>query len=463
MDRRCRARTAPELHVHAVTSTVRLVGRYVANTAATAALHLPRLERHALRATPLNATRSARGQGRADPADREEARRAFNRHATTLVNRVRLAEPRLQRGGRMRCDVREARRERVRAGDGDDRHDACSACWRSATVDYGVGSQNISHHDQNWNARAGRGRGRHRRLHLPPERERQLLAVRRRQPAARREPGVHQVRAGRPAVRRRRSSATTSTRRRSRRTASSSSRRPGRVGERGAHRARDAAPPQLPRLPLLHRLRDRRPRALHRARRSRRRRRRPAARSTTTAVSATSATISDRTDYAGDSDSNGAYCSDINFVDADKLNGPLHTNDAFLVCGTPQFLGDTSTSWTGATASCTATTARRATRSSPTRAAPIYAAAADDAAEQLGDQGGDDRRHRRLPLHGPDADQAQLERHDDREEPVLEADEQRGRARRTAPARCRPTASSTCRTCRRSRPTRTTRTAARTT
>ena len=58
--------------------------------------------------------------------------------------------------------------------------------------------------------------------------------------------------------------------------------------------------------------------------------------------------ISGRTDYTGDSDSSGAYCSDITFVGIDKLNGPMHTNDAFMVCGAPQFLGDTSTSWTGA-------------------------------------------------------------------------------------------------------------------
>jgi hypothetical protein len=41
-------------------------------------------------------------------------------------------------------------------------------------------------------------------------------------------------------------------------------------------------------------------------------------------------------------------CSNIIFVSTDKLNGPMHTNDAFMVCGTPNFLGDTSTSWTGA-------------------------------------------------------------------------------------------------------------------
>ncbi len=52
-----------------------------------------------------------------------------------------------------------------------------------------------------------------------------------------------------------------------------------------------------------------------------------------------------RVDFTGDSDSGGAYCSDITFINTDKLNGPMHTNDAFMVCGNPQFLGDTSTSW----------------------------------------------------------------------------------------------------------------------
>jgi type II secretory pathway pseudopilin PulG len=58
--------------------------------------------------------------------------------------------------------------------------------------------------------------------------------------------------------------------------------------------------------------------------------------------------VNGRVDFTGDSDANGSYCSDITFVGIDKLNGPMHTNDAFMVCGSPQFLGDTSTSWTGA-------------------------------------------------------------------------------------------------------------------
>lgn len=38
-------------------------------------------------------------------------------------------------------------------------------------------------------------------------------------------------------------------------------------------------------------------------------------------------------------------CNEIVFISADTIRGPLHTNDAFKICGTPQFLGKTSTSW----------------------------------------------------------------------------------------------------------------------
>ncbi|MCZ7536378.1 MAG: hypothetical protein M5T61_10990 [Acidimicrobiia bacterium] len=56
--------------------------------------------------------------------------------------------------------------------------------------------------------------------------------------------------------------------------------------------------------------------------------------------------VDDRYDYTGDSDSSGAYCIEINFVSADAINGPLHTNDSFLVCGSPHFNGETSSSQT---------------------------------------------------------------------------------------------------------------------
>ncbi len=38
------------------------------------------------------------------------------------------------------------------------------------------------------------------------------------------------------------------------------------------------------------------------------------------------------------------YCADITFISGDSINGPLHTNDAFLVTGTPRFKGTTTTS-----------------------------------------------------------------------------------------------------------------------
>ncbi|GAA5142671.1 hypothetical protein GCM10023340_06520 [Nocardioides marinquilinus] len=37
-------------------------------------------------------------------------------------------------------------------------------------------------------------------------------------------------------------------------------------------------------------------------------------------------------------------CSDINFVSGDVINGPLHSNDAILMLGSPRFKGTTSTS-----------------------------------------------------------------------------------------------------------------------
>jgi len=39
-------------------------------------------------------------------------------------------------------------------------------------------------------------------------------------------------------------------------------------------------------------------------------------------------------------------CVPITFFSRDTINGPLHTNDALLLCGTPKFNGNTSSSWT---------------------------------------------------------------------------------------------------------------------
>jgi hypothetical protein len=57
--------------------------------------------------------------------------------------------------------------------------------------------------------------------------------------------------------------------------------------------------------------------------------------------------VNGRVDYSGDSDSTGKYCTDINFTSGDVIKGPLHSNDAILVCGSPSFLGHTTTAFTG--------------------------------------------------------------------------------------------------------------------
>ena len=55
------------------------------------------------------------------------------------------------------------------------------------------------------------------------------------------------------------------------------------------------------------------------------------------------------TTYAYASPGRGVGCTEINFITADQVNGPLHTNDSFLVCGAPHFNGNTSTSWNKST------------------------------------------------------------------------------------------------------------------
>ncbi len=57
--------------------------------------------------------------------------------------------------------------------------------------------------------------------------------------------------------------------------------------------------------------------------------------------------VNGRSDYTGDSDSSGAYCTDINFTSGDVIKGPLHSNDAILVCGGPTFSGHTTTAFSG--------------------------------------------------------------------------------------------------------------------
>lgn len=42
--------------------------------------------------------------------------------------------------------------------------------------------------------------------------------------------------------------------------------------------------------------------------------------------------------------SNGQYCDVISFINGEQINGPLHTNDALVVCGSPTFGRNTSDS-----------------------------------------------------------------------------------------------------------------------
>jgi Tfp pilus assembly protein PilX len=46
-------------------------------------------------------------------------------------------------------------------------------------------------------------------------------------------------------------------------------------------------------------------------------------------------------------DGRDSSCVDINFVSGDVINGPLHSNDAMLICGSPTFNGNVTTSYQG--------------------------------------------------------------------------------------------------------------------
>ena len=55
--------------------------------------------------------------------------------------------------------------------------------------------------------------------------------------------------------------------------------------------------------------------------------------------------IAGRVDFSGDTD--GDVCTEITFITQDTINGPLHTNDALRISGSPNFNGPTSTSYDG--------------------------------------------------------------------------------------------------------------------
>ena len=294
--------------------------------------------------------------------------------------------------------------------------------------------------------RAGAARGGHRRLHLPPQRELELLAVQRDEPAARQQPNrVHELGRRRRRPRRRpRSTATASTLPRSASTAASRS--PRRAASATRERTVYATLRRRSFLDYLYftDYRDQGPGAVHRFAVHRCARRRTAAPpSTTTAARARSATST-----AGPTTRATAierpYCTDINFITGRHDQRPAaHERRVPRVRVRPNFNGDTSTSWTGPPAVRTGALRQLHRGNSPTSPTPATRSSLPPlthAAEQLGDQGRDARRPRRVPVHRADAHQAQQRRHDDREAARSRKQTNNSPARRTAPARCRRTA-----------------------
>jgi hypothetical protein len=53
--------------------------------------------------------------------------------------------------------------------------------------------------------------------------------------------------------------------------------------------------------------------------------------------------VDNRVDFGGDTD--GDHCSDIYFGSSDALNGPVHSNDAIAISGSPTFSSTVSNSW----------------------------------------------------------------------------------------------------------------------
>lgn len=75
--------------------------------------------------------------------------------------------------------------------------------------------------------------------------------------------------------------------------------------------------------------------------------------------------------YGASGNARDPRCTEITFVSADVIDGPLHSNDAILVCGTPRFNGETSTSWAGQSG------VRYRSRSGCSPGAPSFARAGD--------------------------------------------------------------------------------------
>jgi Tfp pilus assembly protein PilX len=92
-----------------------------------------------------------------------------------------------------------------------------------------------------------------------------------------------------------------------------------------------------------------------------------------------------------------SQCTNINFTSGDTINGPLHSNDAFMVCGTPAFNGETSTSWAGSggkryreSSSCGGNNPSFANAGDPRQLAPLTMPPSNSAikAETLAGRGG---------------------------------------------------------------------------
>ena len=135
-----------------------------------------------------------------------------------------------------------------------------------------------------------------------------------------------------------------------------------------AQHRRDVPARLLPRLPLLHRLRDDRPAGIL-TRAPARRGRRPSAPTSTAR-------------------SRDGSCAEIQFADGDAINGPMHTNDDILICGTPTFGRDSADS-IEVTGPAAATRLHEGRRQLPRRRPGLQRArssrrrqVADDAADQ---------------------------------------------------------------------------------
>ena len=123
-----------------------------------------------------------------------------------------------------------------------------------------------------------------------------------------------------------------------------------------------------------------------------------------------------------------SYCSDIYFTGGDTLDGPVHTNDALLITGTPTFNGAVSTAYPRCAPNAlgippaTSLCYRNGGSAAPVQPGhqlrgPGAAAARKHRAAGPDGAGHGDRRPR-VPVHRPHPDPLQRQRDDERLEPV---------------------------------------------